>query len=334
MRELKTFPAERDAVRLTAVLNARSLPATVEEEDGSFVVWIRNDDDRDAARVVLERFIAEPDAAEFASAEADALKRAMDAERAEASRRKLRVNIQDRWAGVWYRCYPFTMLLIASCLFVVAACTDFQQEQNGGPLSFRLCNDDESQLLQALYIQKPTTVSFGGMTLLRSFGKPDLPATLRSGEIWRPFTPMLLHFSFLHILFNMMWLNDLGRRIEFVRGTRRFVVLVLVTSGVSGVAELYWSGPLFGGMSGVVFGLIGYAWMRGRTQPEQGIALAPNQIVYSMLWMLLCMGGAFGPIANAAHAAGFVSGSMIGGRQALLRRARQLLSGASRGAGP
>jgi membrane associated rhomboid family serine protease len=37
----------------------------------------------------------------------------------------------------------------------------------------------------------------------------------------------------------------------------------------------------------------------------------------SMLWMLLCIGGAFGPIANAAHVGGFLAGMVIGARTAI-----------------
>jgi membrane associated rhomboid family serine protease len=40
----------------------------------------------------------------------------------------------------------------------------------------------------------------------------------------------------------------------------------------------------------------------------------------SMLWMLLCIGGAFGPIANAAHVGGFLAGMVIGARTAIRKK--------------
>lgn len=80
----------------------------------------------------------------------------------------------------------------------------------------------------------------------------------------------------------------------------------------------------FGGMSGVVFGLIGYLWMKGRTQPQQGLGIANEQLVMTVLWMLLCIGGAFGPIANAAHVTGFIAGILVGGRQSLWTQLRQI----------
>jgi GlpG protein len=143
--------------------------------------------------------------------------------------------------------------------------------------------------------------------------------------LWRLVTPVFLHFGVLHILFNMMWLRNLGGAIEFVRGTRRFLLLFLLLAVISNVAQLLWSGPRFGGMSGVVFGLIGYVWMKGRTQPHLGLGLTSDQIVYSVLWLVLCMGGAMGNIANAAHLAGFIAGILVGSRHALIRKLRHIL---------
>ena len=140
---------------------------------------------------------------------------------------------------------------------------------------------------------------------------------LKTWQIWRYVTPIFIHFNALHILFNMSWLRTLGNAIEFVRGTRRFLGLVLFVAVVSNVAQFIWSGPAFGGMSGVDFGLIGYIWMKGKTQPQYGLALPQQQVVMSMLWMLLCIGGAFGPIANAAHVGGFLAGIVIGARTAI-----------------
>ena len=87
---------------------------------------------------------------------------------------------------------------------------------------------------------------------------------LKQGEIWRPVTPIFMHFGIIHILFNMMWLKELGTMIEFKNGSLKMLLMVLIIAVVSNVGQDYYKGPYFGGMSGVVYGLFGYIWMKSR----------------------------------------------------------------------
>lgn len=249
MRELHKFTDQRHANLLANVLQSRSIPAEVAHEDDSWVVWVLSDDHRNKAREVLAEFQQNPDAPEFKTATRTLKQQQLDAQAEERKTRKLQVRIQDRWSGVWWKCYPATMVLIGISVLVVLT-----------------CNNDQSTFRNALFMQPPTLAD-----------APSLMAILQSGQIWRFITPIFLHFSVLHILFNMMWLRNLGRSIEFARGTRRFVLLILVLAIVSNVGQYWWVMTFyksdvpgeFGGMSGVVFGLIGYLWMKGRTQPQQ-----------------------------------------------------------------
>jgi len=76
-----------------------------------------------------------------------------------------------------------------------------------------------------------------------------LPEIL-SGQVWRLVTPVILHFGILHIVFNMMWLYDLGSAIEQRQGTGRMAILVVVVAVLSNLSQFFWDGPNFGGMSG------------------------------------------------------------------------------------
>jgi rhomboid protease GlpG len=69
---------------------------------------------------------------------------------------------------------------------------------------------------------------------------------------------------------------------------------------------------LFGGLSGVAYALFGYLWMKGQYEPEQGMILHPNTITTMLLWLVLCMTGLLGPIANAAHVVGLLVGVAFG----------------------
>lgn len=320
MRELHSFEDHNLASRLLDVLNTSELPAFLDEEDGKSVLWIRDDDHRTKAKEVLARFLADPNAPEFVEAEKKAIAASVEAVVREKERQRRVIDLRDRWNGVWYKTNPATMVMFYICIVVAFATTDL--ERLG---TWELCNDKSSKLLPLLYIQEPAvTVDFAGFRLVVP-REVDLWGTVKSGQIWRFVTPIFLHFSILHILFNMSMFRNLAYAVEFVKGTRRFLLMVLTIAVVSNVAQLLISHANFGGMSGVVYGLIGYLWMKGKFQPEQGLGLSPNQIVWSFLFLLLCIGGAIPNIANACHVAGFITGIVLGLRQTMIKRLKRLL---------
>ncbi|MGE5296312.1 MAG: rhomboid family intramembrane serine protease, partial [Solirubrobacterales bacterium] len=169
-----------------------------------------------------------------------------------------------------------------------------------------------------------------GVTLFTEFGKVDhltrilsisqFPAAIghihwdrilpevRHGQVWRLFTPMFLHFDILHIFFNMLWLRDLGSMIEARRGPWFMLLLTLVLAGTSNVGQYLVSGPHFGGMSGVVYGLLGYIWMQGRFNPASRLSLQPQTVTFMIVWFFICLAGLVGHIANTAHGVGLVVG--------------------------
>jgi GlpG protein len=317
VRELYTFADEQVAHRFVSVLQSLQLPAHAEQEGASWVVWIENDDHRDRAQELLTEFRADPDAERFREAEKIAKQILAEKLEAEKSRQKLRKDLLDRWRGVWWKCHPAATTMVAISVFVVAISTELSPVKFTQRIIPLTCNVETSDIRNLLFIQETIMmVDEEGNDAAGFLNKPPAEV-LKTWQIWRYVTPIFIHFNALHILFNMSWLRTLGNAIEFVRGTRRFLGLVLFVAVVSNVAQLIWSGPAFGGMSGVDFGLIGYIWMKGKTQPQYGLALPQQQVVMSMLWMLLCIGGAFGPIANAAHVGGFLAGIVIGARTAI-----------------
>ena len=88
MRELQSFSDERRASRLVSVLLSRSIQATVGEEDDSWVVWVLKDDDRDSARLILNEFLVNPDAPEFAAAEKAAKEQLAAAQKSSKARQR------------------------------------------------------------------------------------------------------------------------------------------------------------------------------------------------------------------------------------------------------
>ncbi len=145
-----------------------------------------------------------------------------------------------------------------------------------------------------------------------------LAESLAAGQWWRLVTPMLLHFGILHIAMNGMWYWELGRRIERLQGGINLLGLTLLFSLVSNYAQYYWSGPsLFGGLSGVLYGLLGHCWIYQWLAPNPVYRLPRGVLVMMLVWLLVCMSGlvsmiGFGQIANAAHLGGLLIGCLTG----------------------
>jgi GlpG protein len=78
-------------------------------------------------------------------------------------------------------------------------------------------------------------------------------------------------------------------------------------------------------MSGVVYGLFGYVWMRGHFDSASGYFLSRQDVIWMMLWLLVCCTGVIGPVANTAHAVGLLVGAGWGFLRSgyLQRRLRQ-----------
>lgn len=145
-----------------------------------------------------------------------------------------------------------------------------------------------------------------------------LADSLGAGQWWRLFTPMLLHFGILHLAMNGMWYWELGRRIESRQGSINLLGLTLLFGLVSNYAQFAWSGPsLFGGLSGVLYGLLGHCWIFQLLAPNPAYRLPRGVLVMMLVWLVICMSGlvsmiGFGQIANAAHVSGLLIGCFTG----------------------
>ncbi|EKT4466114.1 rhomboid family intramembrane serine protease [Pseudomonas putida] len=141
---------------------------------------------------------------------------------------------------------------------------------------------------------------------------------LAEGQWWRLVSPMLLHFGVLHLAMNALWYWELGKRIELRQGPWMLLGLTLVFSLVSNLAQHYTSGPsLFGGLSGVLYGLLGHVWLYQWLVPNPLFSLPKGVLVMMLIWLLVCLTGVvgqlgFGQVANAAHVGGLLIGCLTG----------------------
>jgi len=79
-----------------------------------------------------------------------------------------------------------------------------------------------------------------------------------TGEYWRIFTAMFLHFSILHIGLNMLSLYLVGRTVEVLYGKWRYLAIYLLSGIIGGIVTFFFQpDALAAGASGAIFGIFG-----------------------------------------------------------------------------
>jgi GlpG protein len=313
MRQIGTISTETDARTLADYLLTIHIETTLQQEGTGWDIWVRDEDQVTRAKEELAAYQANPQDPRFVQAGRAAAELRKANEKAEATYERRQVDFADKFRSRSRLLRPATAILIGTCLVVFVA-TRFGNVDN--------------DLSQQLFI---TTFHTEG-------GYIRFPTALPvfHGQPWRLLTPIFVHFDLWHLAGNMMWLYYLGNMIEARRGAVRLVLMVLVIAAISNLTEYYLGGltianggvehhyhPVFGGMSGVVFGLFGYVWMKMRFEPELGMALPQQAFILSLLWFVFCFTGLAGRIANGAHAGGLVVGILIGLISSVWRKLRK-----------
>ncbi len=128
-------------------------------------------------------------------------------------------------------------------------------------------------------------------------------------QTWRLITPALLHFSLMHIVFNLMWWWQLGGEIERRLSSGKLLLLFLLGSSLPNLLQFFIAGANFGGLSGVVYALLGYVWWSAKLNPKSGLTVTPAIVGFMLIWLVLGFFDIFGlSIANGAHVGGLVVG--------------------------
>ncbi len=155
-------------------------------------------------------------------------------------------------------------------------------------------------------------------TYLFPFSQIFVFGGLDGGGYWRLVTPIFLHFGIIHFVFNALWLALLGSKVERFAGHTQCLMLILFIAIFSNTGQYLWSGSVrFGGMSGVIYGLLGYLWVHQWLAPNHHFFLPKELVGFMLLWLLVCMSGALDyvlgiGVANAAHFIGLVTGMFLG----------------------
>lgn len=333
MRPIGTIADELHAKNFGDFLLANQIPNQVDASSkGGWVVWIERDEHLDRASAELAAFEKNPGDAKYhgAARSADAVRNGQ----AKADKRRTEnfIDVRTKWSRPRQFLAPVTLTLIGICLVVgVLTRLGSKPAPVGDWLKFATISQQEyDERLDKIVREQGfvemvrRTVSTGSDQWLQEMMNERSMSQILHGQVWRLVTPIFLHFGILHLLFNMFWLRDLGAAVEFRRGTMTLIWLVLGSAVASNVAQFLWNGPNFGGMSGVVYALFGYVWVKGKLQPHLGLGMNQQTVTIMLIWLVACMFGLLGPIANAAHVAGLIVGCAVAGAPVWWKKLRRV----------
>jgi GlpG protein len=296
MRQIGTLADGDAARRLADYLLTLNIQTRLDQQPEGWLVWVCDEDRVPQAREEFAHFEHNPADARFAGAVSTAreirLREVEEDEDYNQRQTEFRERMTEPTLGPRFA----TVLLIVTAV-VVSWITNFGQQPESSYLQYLwIASNPSSQLWQIAH-----------------------------GEVWRLFTPIFIHLSVPHLLFNCLAVYYLAGQVERLQGSPRLIWLVFLFAVGSNVAQFYlghpfdpqrgfvWArSPYFGGLSGVAYGLFGYVWMKSRLEPQLGFRMTALTVIIMVGWLLACFTPLMGPVANAAHAAGLALGLTIG----------------------
>lgn len=284
--KLVTFPEKRLALAFSDYLRSIGIASHLENSDEGVGIVLESHQDFLPARAELDIFLASPDNPKYWQASWQS-----GQAQAEPVYEGSGVSAISGW---WRRGGMLTRAVTLLCLLVYAG-LNLLPETVFGVLRY-----------PAVDALADTGLQWWGL------------------QWWRLLTPALMHFSVMHIAFNLLWWWELGGLIERGQSAWRLLGISVVIALVSNAAQGLQYGPNFGGLSGVIYGLLGYLWLYPLLNPAAGFRLRKEILWFMIGWLAIGYTGLldvlFGPVSNIGHLSGLLTGMVLGGVIGLVNR--------------
>lgn len=311
MRKAGNIASEELGRRLCDYLVTLDIPADLRMERDGWGIWIVHEDQLPRGQAEIAAFVQNPDDPRYQGAAKPAQKLRKEAERIERAHRRNTIALGGQLNTIRPARCPVVHALIAGCIAVALLTSVGTNYRALRPFFFS--PPVETTRLMPLG-------NGGAIAVPIESNQSAGLEPIKHGQIWRLFTPMFIHFGLAHLVFNMLALYYFGGLIELRKGSLLLIALVLVAAPVSFSVQYLWDiqqfGPdqvsLPGGMSGVIYALFGFVWMRGEYEPDSGLRISSSTVGWMLIWLVACMLGLIGSIANAAHLSGLALGMGLG----------------------
>lgn len=307
MRCLGQIDGRSSAETFVAYLLTREITTSIESLDGAndrWEIWVREEDKLPTARAELDAYLASPRDPKYQQALSQAREIVQSKEKArqQAARNIKRFEASRRpGMGGGGPVPPLTLTLLLLSIFVslLSSFGDPKETNEWG----------KTIVSQLRFVST--------QDYLLSDGDPA--ASLKRGQVWRAITPIFLHMSMIHLAMNMFVLFSFGRMVERWMGTPMYALFVLLLAIgpnlLQGLAPAWMHGsPFFGGISGVLYGLFGYVWIRSTLNPMLGVSIPFPMVVLFVGLIVVGLSGAVPnwPFADLCHLGGLLIGAGLG----------------------
>lgn len=327
MRQIGELDTPRQAEVFLSYLLVNGIEGHFEEGNGVVEIWIKDEDFFQDATAQLKQFRSNPTDSKYVQSVDQAASLLKEKQKRQQEIKKRIVPVSGgRAVGPT----PYLTISLIAISVLVAIGTNFG---NDSPL--------QNPILKAMLFTHVGPLTAEQLQWWVGTNPDSFDArtfSIQRGEIWRMVTPIFIHFGVTHILFNMWWLASLGNAIEKRYGWLYLGALVLAAAIIpnlaqclvpvdwGGSAPYLWPGPylitLVGGMSGVVYGLFGFVWMKSVYDRRSRLYMSELNIGIMIAWLVACcfadqlhaINITFIPqnVANWAHGVGLLVGVVVG----------------------
>lgn len=158
---------------------------------------------------------------------------------------------------------------------------------------------------------------FMTFTPIQIVGAQVFAAPWQWQELWRALSPVFLHFGIGHIAFNAMAMLQMGTAVERMWGAKWYALVCLSAALIGNCLQYFWEhSPMFGGLSGIVYGVFTFNFITQRVNPAKAFILPRGMYI----WLAVFLVAGFTPffsvlfgvqVANGAHLGGALGGALV-----------------------
>lgn len=150
-----------------------------------------------------------------------------------------------------------------------------------------------------------------GLDALSSWFMPKSLAELVAPfSIWRIWTPTFVHYTWPHIIPNLLLWWIFASKIEN-QSRIELVILFVIIAACSNMVQWWFQGAKFGGLSGVIYGLMGYLWVLQHFAGKHNYRFDPVITVLMLAAIPLSALGFLDQFATYAHISGLLCGILL-----------------------